>query len=413
MDSDGASDPPPPSCQLTRDSSSIITWVDDAIVDVLGWKPEDLLGQPSTVFIHPEDQPAAVTAWFDMLTKPGSTGTFRGRYRTADGSWRWIEVVNQNHLEEPDARVITTITPIEVHEVTVAEELRARKQMLALLADALPVGIFQFDLATHVTFSNDRFAALLGTESFATVGAALAGLDDHDALLLESAVDAVLHGTSVDALELHAGRHPSGRACVFEVSLRPLNASDGTISGAIGCLNDITERVRMRRALEDQATRDALTQCLNRNAILSRLDVVLESITDGNGIAVLFVDLDEFKTTNDDYGHAAGDSVLVEAARRLSGVLRGADALGRLGGDEFLVICTGVSGPAAAEQLARRVGTALEGPMDVGTYTVPIAATIGFAWTDTPAPRDLLVSEADHAMYEDKRKKRASRAAAA
>src|SRR4051794_18202728 len=154
MDSESAPANRPPSCRLTRDSSSIITWVDDAITEVLGWQPGDLVGQPSTNFIHPADQPAAVTAWFDMLTRPGSTGTFRGRYRTADGSWRWIEVVNENRLEAADGRVITTITPVEMHEVTVEEELRARKQMLALLADALPLGIFQFDADRCVTFAN-------------------------------------------------------------------------------------------------------------------------------------------------------------------------------------------------------------------------------------------------------------------
>jgi diguanylate cyclase (GGDEF)-like protein len=130
-------------------------------------------------------------------------------------------------------------------------------------------------------------------------------------------------------------------------------------------------------------------------------------------VAVLFIDLDGFKATNDDYGHAAGDAVLVEVAHRLTDTLRHRDALGRLGGDEFLVICPAITSLAAAQQLAARVHTALHGDMVVDAHSISIAATIGLAWTATAIPRDLLVSEADHAMYEQKREKQANRSTAA
>ena len=319
-------------------------------------------------------------------------------------------MVNENHLDDADdPTVVSTLMPVTVHEVNIEEELRARKQMLAMLADALPVGIFQFDPELHVTFANDRLHALLGSDSFATVAAALSGLDESAAETFRRAADAVLAGETIEDLELHVAQHPGGRARVFEVTLRALTATDGTINGAIGCLSDVTDRVRMRNVLEHQATRDALTQCLNRSAILERLDLALGSVDPDDGVAVLFVDLDGFKATNDEHGHAAGDTVLVEVARRLNETLRRQDVLGRLGGDEFLAVCPGVSDAAAARELAARVAAGMFGPLTIDGQTVSIAATVGVAWTATVVPRDVLVGDADRSMYEQKRTKHASR----
>ena len=81
--------------QMTRDASGVITSVDEAIVELLGWLPEQLVGSPSTSLIHPADQPGAVAAWMEMITSPGLTGMWRGRYKTAKGSWKWVETENR------------------------------------------------------------------------------------------------------------------------------------------------------------------------------------------------------------------------------------------------------------------------------------------------------------------------------
>src|SRR5262249_17884448 len=146
-----------PGCRLLRNDAALIVAVDGALDEVLGWAPEDLIGKPSTAFIPPEDPPSAGGAWVDMLGAPREGRTWRGRYRASDGSWRWVETVNENRLDDPDYPVVvSTMTPVTVDEVGVEEELRSRKQLLSRLSDALPVGIFQVDRDRHLTFTNDR-----------------------------------------------------------------------------------------------------------------------------------------------------------------------------------------------------------------------------------------------------------------
>src|ERR1700722_1806440 len=100
------STPTGPSTQVIRDATAVMTYVEDTMTEVLGWRPEQLVGRPSTEFIHPEDQPSAIMAWFAMREQPGANGVWVGRYRASDGSWRWIESVNVNHLDNPDQPVV-------------------------------------------------------------------------------------------------------------------------------------------------------------------------------------------------------------------------------------------------------------------------------------------------------------------
>ena len=82
------------SCVLTRNEAALIVAADGATSDVLGWDSGSLIGTASTTLIHPEDQPSAVAAWFEMLGEPGATKTWRGRYRASDGAWRRVEATN-------------------------------------------------------------------------------------------------------------------------------------------------------------------------------------------------------------------------------------------------------------------------------------------------------------------------------
>jgi diguanylate cyclase (GGDEF)-like protein/PAS domain S-box-containing protein len=388
---------------MTRNEMGVIVSVAESLVDLLGWRPEQLIGCKSHQFVHPEDQASAIAAWVSMVTTPGTAGYWRGRYQRADGNWQWVETTNR--LENPDLPVVyTSMTPITVEEVSIEEELRARTQMLSRLSDALPVGLFEIDTARRIKFTNDRLHLIVGLPPAATIGAQLMNLADEDQLSLELALSAVLADQLVDDIEIriHDASRSSHRICLL--SLRALTDGAGAVSGAIGLLSDVTDRVQLRSELEIRASVDQLTSCLNRAAILERLGTALtQDDSASRGTAVVYIDLDRFKPVNDLIGHAAGDRLLAEVADRLRLAVRARDHIGRMGGDEFLVVCPGVKEATRAVEIGERIASFLHGTVDVGLHKVDLSASIGVAWTSDLVDGDVLIAQADAAMYQSKR----------
>jgi diguanylate cyclase (GGDEF)-like protein/PAS domain S-box-containing protein len=406
------------SCVLIRNELGLIVAAEGDVFEVLGWDAEELIDCSSTTLIHPEDQTSAIAAWLVMIESRGTTATWRGRYRSRAGTWRWVESMNTNHLDDPDEpRVTSALRAVTVEQVGIEEELRARKQLISRLSDSLPVGLFQIDLRRHITFTNARLHVIIQTPPAATTEAQFAALHPDDCDRLETALTAALSDEFVDDLELRFqpaavdGDESQARVCLL--SLRSLTDSTGVVTGAIGCVSDVTDSVRLRRELQIRANIDALTGCLNRSATLELLELALwESSTNGEGLAVIFVDLDDFKTVNDKYGHATGDAVLVAASRRMQTGLRSNDHVGRLGGDEFLVICPKIPSHQHAVEIADRLGASLQGTVAVTGHTIELRAAIGFAWTDDEVSPDELVARADQAMYKAKQARRAPARAA-
>jgi diguanylate cyclase (GGDEF)-like protein/PAS domain S-box-containing protein len=399
-------DPEIPLATIVRDAAAVIISVDAGIEHVLGWGPAALIGRPSTEFIHPEDQPSAIAAWFEMVQAPhGETRSWQGRYRTPDGAWKWVECTNLNKLSDPEPIVVTSMRPITVDQVSLAEELRARKQLLSQLSDAMPIGMFQFDSGRALESVNDQLLTILQVPAAATVEAQFAAVVPEDKYLLSGAFDAVLAHHDVNDVELRlslrTARSDQDRVCVL--SLRPLTDGDGTVTGAVGCVADVTEQVHLRRELEYQATTDILTSCLNRAAILRVLDAALERVSETNaGLAVIYVDLCGFKQINDDYGHSLGDRVLECVAERIRSAIRKDDWLGRIGGDEFLIVCPVVSVPDT-QDIAERVRRVVSEHLEPSATSLSLRASVGVAWTRRRVDVDRLVAESDNAMYESKR----------
>ena len=389
------------SVALTRNAAGIITSVDDGIVALLGWKPQELVGLPSTKFLHPEDQAGGIAMWMEMITEPGASMVWRGRYRAADGSWMWVETVNEYDVQGGEEVVRTEMKRVTVEQVGIEEELRARTELLSRLSDALPVGLVQIDAGRTITFTNDRLHTIVGAPPAATIDALLSGVASDDLPLLDAALTAVLAAQPVDDIELRL-EVPARRVCLL--SLRALTDGDGNVSGAIGCLSDVTDRANMRRELEIRASVDTLTTCLNRAATLDLLGLTLARHVDsGAGTAVVYIDLDQFKSVNDLHGHAAGDRLLVSAVERLRATLRSVDEVGRLGGDEFLVICPGVEDAGQALEIGDRLSRALDTNVDLDTCNVDLHASVGVAWASRPIDADSLIAQADTAMYASKR----------
>jgi len=186
------------------------------------------------------------------------------------------------------------------------------------------------------------------------------------------------------------------------MSLRALLRPSGEVSGAITRVLDVTDSARARQELERRATFDTLTQCHNRSSVLATLERELAR-EDSSSTGVVYVDLDEFKPVNDTLGHAAGDELLVLVAERLRHASRDSDVVGRLGGDEFLVVLRDIPGPEMAMRAADRISEALCGAFELSCATAELRASIGVACSGGETiTADELVKRADAAMYESK-----------
>jgi diguanylate cyclase (GGDEF)-like protein/PAS domain S-box-containing protein len=187
-----------------------------------------------------------------------------------------------------------------------------------------------------------------------------------------------------------------------------LRTEDGEIIAVLRSGEDVTERRRAEAQVAYLAYHDALTGLPNRTQLEEQLRIDLaRARRAGEAVALLYFDLDNFKLVNDSLGHAAGDEVLRETARRVSELVRGGDVLARQGGDEFLLLmhCTGPgSAVAAARVAAERIAGALERPVEISDAEFHIGASIGVAlFPEHADDAESLLKNADAAMYQAKR----------
>lgn len=389
--------------RMTKNGSALITGADDAALRMLGLTEDEIIGQRSLDLIHPADQALAIDSWFDMLACPGESRRVRLRHRQGDGSYRWVEITNDNQLGPAADGVITAELLDVSDEMAALEALRAREELLNRLAQALPLGIVQFDAHRRIVYGNARMAEITGAAQAPDLDEQMALVSAADTGALTDAIDGVLRSGEATDLDVRFDL-PAGPR-IGNVRLEALREADGRVSGGIMCVNDITESATLREELRVRATYDALTGCHNRASTMARFEELLQRA--GGGLGLVFIDLDHFKTVNDTHGHAAGDAVLVSVAARVRDAVRPGDLVGRLGGDEFVVLAPGSSSPHVTDELAERVRLALRHRVVVGDEVIDVSATTGTAWTDDPdASPDTLVAVADGAMYEAKRRRR-------
>jgi diguanylate cyclase (GGDEF)-like protein len=164
------------------------------------------------------------------------------------------------------------------------------------------------------------------------------------------------------------------------------------------------EMTALHEALSRQALQDTLTGLPNRAALIRHLDQSLAACARiGQGLAVLFIDLDGFKQVNDSLGHAVGDELLVLASQRIRACMRPNDVVARLGSDEFVVVCPNVSDSSIVPSIAARIGSQLAAPFPIGEHEAVVSASIGLVTTaDAATTAEDLLGKADLAMYEAK-----------
>lgn len=177
--------------------------------------------------------------------------------------------------------------------------------------------------------------------------------------------------------------------------------SSGAVNGLIGAVLDITERKKAEEQIKHMATHDLLTDLPSLRLAKDRLSSALNIARRyKKAAAVMFIDLDGFKTVNDTLGHDAGDYVLKEVAQRMISCVRETDTVARVGGDEFLIIATEINAPENASQIAEKVIQLVSRPVIFNGQQAIVGASIGIAlFPGDSEDMDQLIKQADEAMY--------------
>ena len=336
---------------------------------------------------------------------PGDEVQFRRR----DGSLIWLLVsgcaLDPAQPNEGSIWVFADITERRQAE----EKLRLSATVLEHIAD----GVMVLDASGRIVATNPAFTRITGyTEQEALGQASIVNRAACAALREEDVVAQPWPG--LDATGFWRGEiwdtRKNGEDYLASLTVSAVRDGEGPgapvtpVTHFVCVFSDITQARESQDKLDHLAHHDPLTALPNRLLFHDRLQhAMVRAARQGEGLAVLFIDLDRFKNVNDTLGHHVGDALLKQVAGALAGCLREGDTLARLGGDEFIVLLEDVGGAAGAEQVAGKLMTLFEQPFMVSGYELFVTGSVGISLFPQDA-RDLhmLVRNADVAMYQAK-----------
>jgi len=363
-------------------------------------------GRDLVELVHPEDRPALMRSFIRALkgTEPYIADY---RVRTESGGWKWLHSAGQ--VTERDAagrakRMLGTVADIDDRkraEAAIAE----REQRFRDVAEAAGEYVWETDAAWRFTYLSDRVEAVLGharTE--------LLGRKPQDFMPLgeERAVQdwLVRHFAKGRPFRdlVHRSITKSGGVIWQSVSGVPVHDAAGRWIGYRGTAADVTARKQAEARIEVLTTRDALTGLPNRLLLAERSgEAIANAARNHSRLALLCIDLDRFRLVNESFGHPAGDALLRAVAERLHNALRHEDTLGRIGGDDFVLLWNGLRSGEEAAMLAQRLLSVLGRPFTVEEHAINVGASIGIAlYPEDGGDFTQLLKNADAAMYHAK-----------
>ena len=298
------------------------------------------------------------------------------------------------------ALIVTSIVRLLLKHQLSHRRLAVERRELSVAVNNIPQGLVLYDDSARVTVCNQRYIEMFGlSPDVAKPGCSMHDLISHrkETGSFEGDVGefcaSIIRNVALGKVTHQIAEAADGRAIL--IVNQPLEAG-----GWVATIEDVTERKRADEKIAHLAHYDALTDLPNRVLFRQQLENALNKVQPGEQLAVLYIDIDEFKSVNDALGHSVGDELLKAVALRLRGCLRETDVAARLGGDEFAIIQTAVKRPSDTTQLVERIYQAIREPYDCAGHLVTTDASIGIALApDDGADLDQLLKNADLAMY--------------
>jgi diguanylate cyclase (GGDEF)-like protein/PAS domain S-box-containing protein len=394
-----------PEAFAVLDRDGFVLVANQRLAEMLGRGLAEIAGQHATTFVPPELRCQHELMLRRCLAR--GPGCAREAIQVpgvhANGALLSLEVA-LGTLEDHPRRLFTCL----VRDVTWRREterlLRETEERYALALKGAQDGLWDWDLRTGALIVSPAWCTMIGlawTPAPIPCSAWFDRVVAEDRPGLQADIEAHLAGRTARLRSEHRVRRGDGFGWLRARGLSACGA-DGAPIRLAGWLSDLTAQRSAREALRHEARHDPLCRLPNRILFTELLrDAAGRARREALPCSLLYLDLDGFKAVNDRHGHAVGDELLVEVARRLERSLGSRDAAARLGGDEFAVLADGDLGMAI--DLAVRIEEALAHPVDVGSATLGISASIGIAgWRPSHARPEDLMRDADAALYRAK-----------
>ncbi|WP_409883713.1 diguanylate cyclase domain-containing protein [Acidovorax sp.] len=345
-------------------------------------------------------QAGLASCWSEPIRSPSGQvlGTFAIYHR-------WPQAPGESDIVLIEE--MSKLAAIAIERARAQDALRVSEERHRLLADHASDVIWTIDLqgrCTYVSPSVEKLRGYTVAEVMAqTMGEALAPSSAALASnLLRAGIGAVKRGERFPE-QRNELEHPckNGGSVWTEVSTAGIYGANGEFVGILGVSRDISDRRRTEQRIEHMAQHDPLTDLPNRTLLEDRLRLAMAAAhREARMLAVMFLDLDQFKPVNDQHGHTVGDTLLKAVAERLLGVMRASDTVARIGGDEFVVLLPTVGAEHDALLVAEKIREALSRPFDLDGRVVQVSASVGVALYPMHGSGDAeLRRNADSAMY--------------
>lgn len=373
-----------------------IVYANPALCEMTGYSAAELLGQTPRILQGALTSPEVLQTLRECLQSDrffrGSTINYRKDGRPYTVEWNISPV-------KDEAGVTTHYVSVQ-QDISAVTEARATSQLLAQALDATQDAVMIANAQGEIEFVNHGFELITGYSRVEALGQnpAMLKSGEHTEAFCGRLWAAIQSGQTFRAVFIN--RHKQGHLIHCEETVSPIRDAGGAVTHFVSVIRDQTARAHTEQTLREQATRDPLTDLLNRRAGEWQLERAFLAAREGQKpFCLIMADVDHFKAINDTWGHPAGDQVLQLVAAVLRTGVRATDSVVRWGGEEFLLVlpyCEQAAALLQAERLRERVAAAEQG--DVGRVTV----SMGVAELQRDETLANLIERVDQALYQAK-----------